>query len=72
MVFALRSEYLAAALLVVLRGRVQTCWMAGDDDSGLGGRDLMRGFVTRHIRDAALAADAARWRHDADDAGTEG
>jgi hypothetical protein len=63
-------RYLAAALLVVL-GAGCNLLDGGDDDSWPRGQGSDAGFVTRHIRDAALAADAADGGTDADDAGTE-
>jgi hypothetical protein len=63
-------RHLAAALLLVL-GAGCNLLDGGDDDSWPRGQGSDAGFVTRHIRDAALAPDAADGGTDADDAGTE-
>jgi Calcineurin-like phosphoesterase len=67
------SKHLACfgAVLLLLSGAGCNILNGGDDDSWLREQGSDAGFVTRHIRDAALAPDAADGGADADDAGTE-
>jgi predicted phosphodiesterase len=59
------------AVLLLVFGAGCNILNGGDDDSWLREQGSDAGFVTRHIRDAALAPDAADGGADADDAGTE-